>query len=161
MTRASDIEKPQKFIEIQLRRLMLVFVIFQIFSDSDRCRTCIGECVGQVHGRGAASGNKNAWPVGSVGSRVGVSDPDKAIDTLLKFVEETIPTKASFIKESEEAEKQAQPFDGVNKDLLVNMIKAIAETQYFEGKSKEQIISLLINMEPFARFPELVQSTLE
>ena len=84
MTRASDIEKPQKFIEIQLRRLMLVFVIFQIFSDSDRCRTCIGECVGQVHGRGAASGNKNAWPVGSVGSRVGVSDPDKAIGSYVE-----------------------------------------------------------------------------
>lgn len=84
MTRASDIEKPQKFIEIQLRRLMLVFVIFQIFSDSDRCRTCIGECVGQVHGRGAASGNKNAWPVGSVGSRVGVSDPDKAVGSYVE-----------------------------------------------------------------------------
>ena len=93
--------------------------------------------------------------------KMAISDPDKAIDTLLKFVEETIPTKASFIKESEEAEKQAQPFDGVNKDLLVNMIKSIAETQHIEGKSKEQIISLLINMEPFARFPELVQSTLE
>ncbi len=87
--------------------------------------------------------------------------PDKAIDTLLKFVEQTIPTKASFIKESEEAEKQAQPFEGVNRDLLVNMIKAIAETQRIEGKSKEQIISLLLNMEPFARFPELIQSTLE
>ena len=93
--------------------------------------------------------------------KMAISDPDKAIDTLLKFVEQTIPTKASFIKESEEAEKQAQPFEGVNRDLLVNMIKAIAETQRIEGKSKEQIISLLLNMEPFARFPELVQSTLE
>ena len=93
--------------------------------------------------------------------KMAISDPDKAIDTLLKFVEQTIPTKASFIKESEEAEKQAQPFEGVNRDLLVNMIKAIAETQRIEGKSKEQIISLLSNMEPFARFPELVQSTLE
>jgi len=93
--------------------------------------------------------------------KMAISDPDKAIDTLLKFVEETIPTKASFIKESEEAEKQAQPFEGVNNDLLVNMIKAIAETQKTEGKSKEQIISLLLNLEPFARFTELVQSTLE
>ena len=87
--------------------------------------------------------------------------PDKAIDILLKFVEETIPTKASFIKESEEAEKQAQPFEGVNKDLLVSMIKAIAETQSIEGKSKEQIKFMLLNMEPFVRFPELVQSILE
>ena len=94
MTRASDIEKPQKFIEIQLRRLMLVFVIFQIFSDSDRCRTCIGECVGQVHGRGAASGNKNAWPVGSVGSRVGVSDPDKAIGSYVEA--EHLPSEGSI-----------------------------------------------------------------
>jgi len=93
--------------------------------------------------------------------KMAISDPDKAIDTLLKFVEQTIPTKASFIKESEVAEKQAQPFEGVNRDLLVNMIKAIAETQRIEGKSKEQIISLLLNMEPFARFPELIQSTLE
>ena len=53
--------------------------MFQIFSDSDRCRTCIGLGVGQVHGRGAASGDKNAWLVGSVGSRMGISDPDKAI----------------------------------------------------------------------------------
>ncbi len=93
--------------------------------------------------------------------KMAISDPDKAIDTLLKFVEETIPTKASFIKESEEAEKQAQPFEGVNKDILVNMIKAIAETQRIEGKSNEQIKSLLLNMEPFVRFPELVQSILE
>ncbi len=93
--------------------------------------------------------------------KMAISDPDKAIDILLKFVEETIPTKASFIKESEEAEKQAQPFEGVNKDLLVSMIKAIADTQRIEGKSKEQIKSLLLNMEPFVRFPELVQSILE
>ena len=93
--------------------------------------------------------------------KMAISDPDKAIDILLKFVEETIPTKASFIKESEEAEKQAQPFEGVNKDLLVSMIKAIAETQSIEGKSKEQIKFMLLNMEPFVRFPELVQSILE
>ena len=44
----------------------------------------IATSTGQVHGRGAASGNKNAWPVGSVGSRVGVSDPDKAIGSYVE-----------------------------------------------------------------------------
>ncbi len=88
-------------------------------------------------------------------------NPDKAIDTLLKFIEETIPTKSAFIKEAEEAEKQAQPFEGANKDVIVDMVKVIAAGLRSEGKPEEFIKSMILNMDPFNRFPELVVSTLE
>lgn len=89
------------------------------------------------------------------------TNPDKAINMLLKFIEETIPTKSAFIKEAEEAEKQALPFEGVNKDLLIEMIKTIAATLKREGKPDEFIKNEMLNMDPFNRFPELVISTLE
>lgn len=89
------------------------------------------------------------------------TNPDKAVDMLLKFIEETIPTKSAFIKEVEEAEKKAQPFEGMNKDLLIEMIVSIAGTLKNEGKPIEFIKNEILNMDPFNKFPELVVSTLE
>lgn len=89
------------------------------------------------------------------------NSPDKAIETLLKFIEETIPTKSTFIKEAEEGEKQAQPFEGANKDLLVEMIKRIVDRLRKEDKPEEFIKGMILSMEPFNRFPELVISILE
>lgn len=89
------------------------------------------------------------------------TDPDKAVDTLLKFIEETIPTKSAFIKEVEEAEKQAHPFEGANKDLLIEMIISIANTLRNERKPIEFIKNEILNMDPFNRFPELAISILD
>jgi len=82
--------------------------------------------------------------------------PKKAIEYLLRFVEETIPTKSVFIRESEQGETAA-PFEETNKDVLNAMIKQIFDAQKVSGKSTEQIKMLLLNMEPFNNYPELIE----
>ena len=75
----------------------------------------------------------------------------------MRFVEETIPTKSVFIHESEQGET-AEPFENSNLDALKAMIKQIIESQKASGKSIEQIKILLLNMEPFNNFPELIET---
>ncbi len=82
--------------------------------------------------------------------------PKKAIEYLLRFVEETIPTKSVFIRESEQGETAA-PFEETNKDVLKTMIKQIFDAQKANGKSTEQVKMLLLNMEPFNNYPELIE----
>jgi hypothetical protein len=84
------------------------------------------------------------------------TEPSKAIDYLLRFIEETVPTKSVFIRESEQGET-AEPFENSNLDTLKAMIKKIADSQKASGKSIEQIKILLLNMEPFNNFPELIE----
>jgi hypothetical protein len=84
------------------------------------------------------------------------TEPSKAIDYLLRFIEETVPTKSVFIRESEQGET-AEPFENSNLDTLKAMIKKISDSQKASGKSIEQIKILLLNMEPFNNFPELIE----
>ena len=89
--------------------------------------------------------------------RLAETEPDKAIEYLLRFVEETVPTKSVFIRESEQSET-AEPFEETNLEVVKTMIKQIFEAQKASGKSIEQIKILLLNIEPFNNFPELVET---
>jgi hypothetical protein len=85
------------------------------------------------------------------------TESEKAIEYLLRFIEETIPTKSVFIRESELGDT-SEPFEESNKDIVINMIYKIFNTQRASGKGIEQIKMLLMNMEPFNNFPELIES---
>ncbi|MDR1974279.1 MAG: ATP-binding protein [Bacteroidales bacterium] len=84
------------------------------------------------------------------------SEPSKAIEYLLRFVEETVPTKSVFIRESEQGET-AEPFEETNLEVVKTMIRQIYNAQKASGKNTEQIKILLANMEPFNNFPELIE----
>jgi len=88
--------------------------------------------------------------------RLAETEPSKAIEYLLRFVEETVPTKSVFIRESEQGET-AEPFEETNLEIVKTMIKRIFDAQKASGKSAEQIKILLLNMEPFNNFPELIE----
>jgi hypothetical protein len=88
--------------------------------------------------------------------RMAETEPGKAIDYLLRFVEETVPTKSVFIRESEQGET-AEPFEDTSLEVVKAMIKQIVDAQKASGKSTEQIKILLLNMEPFNNFPELIE----
>jgi hypothetical protein len=88
--------------------------------------------------------------------RLAETEPSKAIDYLLRFVEETVPTKSVFIRESEQGET-AEPFEDTSLEVVKAMIKQIVDAQKATGKSVEQIKLLLANMEPFNNFPELIE----
>jgi hypothetical protein len=89
--------------------------------------------------------------------KIAATEPDKAIEYLLRFVEETVPTKSVFIRESEQGET-AEPFEETNREVLKTMIKQIFDAQKSSGKSTGQIKILLLNMEPFNNFPELIET---
>jgi hypothetical protein len=84
----------------------------------------------------------------------------KAIDTLLKFIEETIPTKSIYIRESEQPEAQGKPFEGIKHDDIWNLMKTIFDSLITQGKTKEEAKAVLVNLEPFNHYPEYI-STIE
>jgi hypothetical protein len=81
--------------------------------------------------------------------------PEKAIESLLRLIEETMPTKSIFIKESEG--EIAEPFENINLEVIKSWIRQIYNAQIAVGKSVEQVKLLLANMEPFNNFPELIE----
>jgi len=86
------------------------------------------------------------------------SQPDKAIEQILRFIEETIPSKSIFIKESEEGDNQKKPFELENIEFIKSMIKKIFDNQIMSGKTPEQAKSTLLNLDPFDQFPELIET---
>jgi hypothetical protein len=88
------------------------------------------------------------------------NSPLKAIDTLLKFIEETIPTKSIYIRESEQPEAQGKPFEGIKHDDIWNLMKIIFDSLITQGKTKEEAKAVLVNLEPFNNYPEYI-STIE
>ena len=88
------------------------------------------------------------------------NNPLKAIDTLLKFIEETIPTKSIYIRESEQPEAQGKPFEGIKHDDIWNLMKTIFDALITQGKTKEDAKAVLLNLEPFNHYPEYI-STIE
>ena len=82
--------------------------------------------------------------------------PDKAIDTLLKFIEETIPVKSIYIREAEEPEAQGKPFEGIKHDDIWTLMKNIYDSLTKQGKTKEEAKAVIINLEPFNYYPEYI-----
>ena len=86
------------------------------------------------------------------------SQPDKAIEQMLRFIEETIPSKSIFIKESEEGDNQKKPFEQDSLEIVKSMIKQIFNNQIMSGKTSEQAKATLLNLDPFNQFPELIET---
>lgn len=84
------------------------------------------------------------------------TNSDKAIETLLKFVEETIPAKSIYIKEAEEADLQAKPFEGIDSEPVFLVMKEMYSSMIQSGKSELQAKSIINNIEPFNNFPHLI-----
>jgi len=83
---------------------------------------------------------------------------DKAISKLIRFIEETIPTKSIYIKESEESEALGKPFEGVNHDEIRKLMKLIYETLTEQGKNDQEAKSHILNLEPFNHYPEYIDN---
>lgn len=82
--------------------------------------------------------------------------PEKAIDTLLKFIEETIPVKSIYIREAEEPEAQGKPFEGIKHDDIWTLMINIFDSLTQQGKTKEEAKAVIINLEPFNHYPEYI-----
>lgn len=83
--------------------------------------------------------------------------PEKAIDTLLKFLEESIPTKNIFIKEAQGEETQRTPFANIDIEVIRQMLRQMYEAQICDGKTSEQAKQVLKTIEPFNNYEELIE----
>ena len=87
-----------------------------------------------------------------------VDEPDKAIETLLRYIEEAIPTPSIFIKEAENKETPKTPFADFNIDLVSGMIKTIYDNQISNGLSPAQAKAYLKTVEPFNNYEDLIEA---
>lgn len=85
-----------------------------------------------------------------------LENPDKAIEILLRFIEETIPTKSIYIKEAEEPEAQGKPFEGVKHDEVFKLMKNLFDAQINSGRTPDEAKAMVLNIEPFNYYPEYI-----
>ncbi|MCW0487113.1 ATP-binding protein [Riemerella anatipestifer] len=85
------------------------------------------------------------------------NEPNKAIEMLIKFIEETIPTKSIFIKESEVPELQGKPFEGIDQEIIRNTMQAMYSNLIGQGKTDEQAKAIIANIEPFNNFVHFLE----
>ncbi len=86
------------------------------------------------------------------------TQPDQAIETLLRYIEEAIPTPSIFIREVEENEKPKEPFSDISEDLIKTMMVPIFNNKIAEGMTVEQAKKYISGIEPFNRYEPLIEA---
>jgi hypothetical protein len=84
-------------------------------------------------------------------------DSDKAIEMLLRFIEETIPSKSIYIKESEQPELQGTPFEDTNHEIIRTTMQAMYSSLLAKGKTDEEAKAIISNIEPFNNFVHFLE----
>lgn len=84
-------------------------------------------------------------------------DSDKAIEMLLRFIEETIPSKSIYIKESEQPELQGTPFEDTNHEIIRTTMQAMYSSLLTQGKTDEEAKAIISNIEPFNNFVHFLE----
>jgi hypothetical protein len=87
-----------------------------------------------------------------------IGKPDKAIEMLISFIEETIPTKSIYIKEAENSDGLGNPFEGIDQEPIRKVMKQIYDNLISAGKTDEAAKAFIANIEPFNHFPEFLET---
>ena len=83
--------------------------------------------------------------------------PEKAIESLLKLIEETIPVPSIYIREAEEPEAQGKPFEGADQELIRKTMNQMFDNLTSQGKTSEQAKAIILNIDPFNQFPHFAE----
>jgi hypothetical protein len=84
--------------------------------------------------------------------------PEKAIETLLRFIEESVPTNAIFIKKAEDKEESEKtPFSDMDTKTVKEMLILMFGNLISQRKTPEQAKALLKTIEPFNNFEDLIE----
>lgn len=85
------------------------------------------------------------------------TEPGRAIEKLIRYIEETIPTKSIYIKEAEEPEALGKPFEGVDQEPIRKAMEKIYNRLISEGRTDENAKAIIFNIEPFNHFPHFLE----
>jgi hypothetical protein len=85
------------------------------------------------------------------------TEPERAIETLIRFIEENIPSKSIYIKEAEEPEAQGKPFEGIDQEPIRKAMQTMYENLRTKGKSEQEAKAIIINIDPFNQFTHFLE----
>ena len=85
-------------------------------------------------------------------------DANSSLNALLRFVEETIPIRSIMIRENENPDEQAQPFEQASHEPIKQAAEAMFQTQCANGKTPDAARNLILSIHPFSLFPEYIHS---
>jgi hypothetical protein len=85
------------------------------------------------------------------------SEPAKAVESLIRFIEETIPAKSIYIREASDEDAVGKPFEGIDQEPIRKTMKQMYDKLIGEGKSDELAKAIIFNIEPFNHFPHFLE----
>jgi hypothetical protein len=88
-------------------------------------------------------------------------DAGSSLNTLLRFVEETIPIRSIMIRENEAPNEHAQPFEQTNHEPIKQAAFAMFQAQRTKGKTSDEARTLILSIPPFSLFPEYIHSLID
>ena len=83
-------------------------------------------------------------------------EPSKAIDILLSFIEESVPSKSIYMKESQDEENQRQSYSNFDINTIKDTIEMIYKKHCEDGMTPEQSKACLKRIEPFNNFEDII-----
>ncbi|MBC7632572.1 ATP-binding protein [Aeromicrobium sp.] len=87
----------------------------------------------------------------------GPASQKRAVERVLKFVEETIPTSLIGIRLAEALDTQSTPYE-TRPDELVKLLHYALEMMTTAGMARDKAIDELVLLEPFSNFPAITES---
>jgi hypothetical protein len=85
------------------------------------------------------------------------TEPQKAIENLIRFIEETVPSKAIYIKEASDEDAIGKPFEGIDHEPIRKAMKQMYDKLVNEGRTDEQAKSIIVNIDPFNLFSHFLE----
>jgi hypothetical protein len=79
------------------------------------------------------------------------------VETLLRFLEETVPVQQIWLDTAERLQDQAVPYDGVDYALLRADMRRLFEILVKSGINIETARERIQRMEPFNRYTDLIR----
>lgn len=85
------------------------------------------------------------------------TEPKKAIENLIRYIEETVPSKSIYIKEASDEDAIGRPFEGIDQEPIRRAMKQMYDKLVNEGRTDEQAKSIIFNIDPFNLFPHFLE----
>lgn len=84
--------------------------------------------------------------------------PETAIETLLRFVEESVPTNAVYANKAENESSQKEAFEGFDPDALLQVARSLYDSKLSLGLSPEAARESLKSIAPFNEYEDIIDS---
>ncbi len=84
--------------------------------------------------------------------------PEQAIEILLKFIEEAIPTEPIYINKAQDDISQKQPYSDMDTSVVKNMLSVMYHNLLSQGMDANQAKTYLKAVEPFNYYEDLVDA---